>query len=172
MTRSSTKAARYLLPCSCGQAIPVTTAQAGETVRCACGAEISVPSYREIRTLEPADTGKSASRRPARHWTGRHRRILIGCLVTAASLAFFGYSYATRPKRVDVGDLHLLAIWPYWQELRQGLERYPSPGERAYIERLNHSRVSQGIALSVAGAGLVFTAVSFIMRPQRARHRH
>ncbi len=49
-------AQKYLLSCSCGREIPVEVSQAGETVTCACGAAVEVPSMREIRALPPDDS--------------------------------------------------------------------------------------------------------------------
>lgn len=162
-------ARQYLLPCSCGQTIPVRTTQAGETVRCACGKDILIPAYREILALEPASDGKSTPSRSRWRWTRRHQRLLIGSLITAVAAALLGYTYASRPRPADVETLPLQLAWPYWQELRQGLDRYPSPGEQKYVKAMNKSRLGQGILLSVTAAGLLFTAVSFITRPQRSR---
>ena len=128
-------------------------------------------TYREILALEPTSGGKSTPRHSRMRWTGRHRRILIGGLVTVAAASLLGYTYASRPRPPEVEVLPLQVAWPYWQELRQGLDRYPSPGERKFVEDMNRSRFGEGVWLSVTAAGLLFTAVSFIMRPRGSRGR-
>jgi hypothetical protein len=44
----------YLLPCSCGQKVRVTNAQAGGEVTCACGRSLAVPTLRGLRDFESA----------------------------------------------------------------------------------------------------------------------
>jgi len=53
----------YLLPCSCGEQSVVSTAQAGGTIRCACGAELQVPTMRGLRELEPLEPSSAAAGR-------------------------------------------------------------------------------------------------------------
>lgn len=44
-------AQKYLLPCSCGQIIPVETSQAGEDVTCSCGLTVRIPTMLKIKKL-------------------------------------------------------------------------------------------------------------------------
>jgi len=168
MSARAAPPAQYLLPCPCGQSIRVTTSQAGATVRCGCGDEVPVPTRSQIQALEPAPP-LSSSRPTAGRWTGRHRRLLLGGLVTVVALALFGYTYASCPRLPEIENRPLLSLWPYWQELRQGLDRHPSAWERKYLETVDQSRLGQALWLSVAGLGFAFTAMSFVMRSGKGR---
>ncbi|MFP6750695.1 MAG: hypothetical protein VB855_03380 [Pirellulaceae bacterium] len=105
----------YLLTCtSCEQPIPLEVAQAGETVRCDCGAEIPVPSMREIRRL-PTDAGPAAVEEsievyglsmqssPARQL--QRYLFAAGFLVAVISAGMAGFYYFAAA-RIQVGDVH------------------------------------------------------------------
>jgi hypothetical protein len=105
----------YLLTCtSCEQPIPLEVAQAGETVRCDCGAEIPVPSMREIRRL-PTDAGPTAVEEsievyglsmqssPARQL--QRYLFAAGFLVAVISAGMAGFYYFAAA-RIQVGDVH------------------------------------------------------------------
>jgi hypothetical protein len=86
--------AEYLLPCNCGRQIAVSTAQAGDTARCECGAEVPVPTLRDMRELEPASTSTTA-RRPA--WDDRHRVGFLLALGAISCLFVAGYLWSSLP---------------------------------------------------------------------------
>ena len=48
----------YLLPCSCGNSVPVESHQAGGSVNCTCGQSLNVPSLRDLRELPTKASGK------------------------------------------------------------------------------------------------------------------
>ena len=48
--------AKYLLPCSCGRKMPVEPRQAGQSVDCACGESLEIPTMLAMSALEPADS--------------------------------------------------------------------------------------------------------------------
>jgi hypothetical protein len=77
--------ANYLLPCRCGQSVAVSTSMAGESVRCACGAELQVPTLRGLRQLAQADKGGIDQAPRTRGWTDRNRATFV--LVVAALLS-------------------------------------------------------------------------------------
>ena len=62
--RNPQSAMQYLLPCQCGQKLPVDASQAGLRVRCACGAEPQVPTLRGLAALERATATSSAATAP------------------------------------------------------------------------------------------------------------
>jgi len=105
----------YLLTCtSCEQPIPVEIAQAGETVRCDCGAEIPIPSMREIRRL-PTDAGSMAVEESPEIY-GLHvqsspasqlQRYLFaaGFLVAVISAGTAGFFYFAAD-RINVDEVH------------------------------------------------------------------
>ena len=76
----------YLLPCSCGRDIRVTTAQAGGSASCpSCGRETAVPKFRDLNRLKKAGgepTGAAGDGRSP--WTLLHTMILAGTLIAAA----------------------------------------------------------------------------------------
>lgn len=45
---------QFLLPCNCGQSVPVQLSQAGQTITCTCGRALVVPTMRGIQQLKPA----------------------------------------------------------------------------------------------------------------------
>lgn len=57
--------ANYLLPCSCGKQISVSSVDAGTRVACDCGAQLQVPSIRGLRELPSADDPAAAKASPA-----------------------------------------------------------------------------------------------------------
>jgi len=45
---------KYLLPCKCGQSVEIEPGQAGQTVVCACGETLLVPSMLQVKALSVA----------------------------------------------------------------------------------------------------------------------
>lgn len=81
---------QYLLPCECGNKIPVTTAQAGRIVACSCGQEIKVPNLGALRQLEQAHTGTTSKQ--AVQWNaGRGVLFVVGILLTIIGLLVGGW---------------------------------------------------------------------------------
>jgi hypothetical protein len=61
---------RHLLPCPCGQSIPIDTSQAGERITCAkCGQSQDAPTYRGIKAL-PLDAADVAAAKQAQQAAG------------------------------------------------------------------------------------------------------
>ncbi len=92
-----------LLPCSCGRKVPVRPSQAGQTVRCSCGAELQVPAWREIAALEPASA--KAAPAGAGPWGWPERLLLLGVAGLAVAVAICAYLLVTRPIQPSVADL-------------------------------------------------------------------
>jgi hypothetical protein len=99
----------YLLPCSCGQKVGITTAQAGAQVTCICGKSLAVPTLRGIRELEiaPQETNKKSAGR----WSLVHGALFASGLLIASIgvvfLAFFGLRYiqlGASPFTRDITD--------------------------------------------------------------------
>jgi hypothetical protein len=57
--RRPAPAAQFSLDCPCGQTVTVAASQAGSAVRCACGAELKVPSLGRLRELSGKDRYES-----------------------------------------------------------------------------------------------------------------
>jgi len=52
---------KYLLPCKCGQSVEIEAGQAGQTVACACGESLLVPSMLQIKALPVAPEAPTTS---------------------------------------------------------------------------------------------------------------
>jgi hypothetical protein len=89
----------YLLPCSCGEQSVVSTAQAGGTIRCACGAELQVPTMRGLRELEPLEPHSAAAGR-AVTWDDQHRVAFLLALGALTCLGVAIYLWTLLPAPV------------------------------------------------------------------------
>ena len=152
----------YNVPCKCGKKLPVRITQAGDTVRCECGEEILVPSRQKIQCLECFIPKKKEPSDKGTGWTVRRRRIFVGCVICCTSLALFAICRSRQPRMIDVKNAPIETTWVYWQQLRQGLDRYTPSGERTFVERTNQARISQAILLTFAGLGFLLAIVSFV----------
>jgi hypothetical protein len=45
---------KYLLPCKCGQSVEIEPSQAGQTVACSCGENLTVPTMMQVKALSLA----------------------------------------------------------------------------------------------------------------------
>jgi hypothetical protein len=102
----------YLLPCTaCGSKIPVSTGQAGQSLRCGtCGAEFEVPSIRELRSLQVAANAPTAA--PA--WERRQGLIFLGGAIALLALAGVALLEVLKPALIDVsaviGEVNSAAV--------------------------------------------------------------
>jgi len=71
----------YLLPCTCGESVRVSRAQAGQDVACSCGKALKVPTLRGLRDLEPA--ASDAASQATRVWTPIHGVLFASGLLAA-----------------------------------------------------------------------------------------
>lgn len=103
---------KYLLPCSCGKAVPITVAQAGSKVTCECGTALDVPKMRELCSLKR--TGGSDEPTPrASDYTGvtPARVFFTVCLSIALLAATAALLLYVQRSKLDLG--------PTDQQLRQ-----------------------------------------------------
>ena len=93
----------FLLPCSCGVDIPVSSSQAGGLATCpACGREEPVPRLRDLGKLRVATAPRGKGESGAgRRWTGMHALVLAGSLLAAATGLL---SVSFTPPEVDLFD--------------------------------------------------------------------
>ena len=106
---------KYLLPCSCGQEVPVEAAMAGALIRCACGKELEVPTMQHVRHLKVAPQEASKGP-PASSWGNRQRVALIGVTFLLLGLALSGWNmwYYHPPTLLPVQDYPPEAAWNLW----------------------------------------------------------
>ena len=161
----------YWLPCTCGQKYPVETTQAGDTVQCACGAELKVPALREMSQLESAVTAKPGpTRRGKPGWGKRQARLLVGVLVTVAALVALICLELSRPRLANVKSLAPIQVWALWQNARRGPDRHLTPAEQQVVDTLGICRVAKVALLVCAVMGLLWTSVGYVIpAPTRPR---
>jgi len=167
--------ARYLLPCSCGRKIEVRRHQAGDEVRCDCGATLEVPTLLEMTALEEASPPKCSPKRPPAPWGGRQRMALIGIVIALAATALAVWlllDWPTPPQskfsaqriRERTEALSPLESWQVWHLLRATgpAGRTPPDEEKEkYQQNLVRSRMWMGliVAIAVTGVGLAIAGL-------------
>jgi hypothetical protein len=154
---------RYLLPCPCGENIPVEAAQAGQIVRCSCGKEIEVPTLLKLRSLETISEEPRTAVREG--WGMSQGLTIIGAaimLAAAASLVFFYVYRPVPPEAVfteelverDFRNLTLLNSEAIWGQLRLGLNN-ARPIDPTYRQALKTYWVSKYATVGEAYQGAV-----------------
>ena len=162
----------YWLPCACGQRLSVETTQAGTTVHCTCGTELTVPTLHEMSHLELAATAEAArSRRAKPGWGKRQARILLGALVTVVSIALLIYLEISQPRLPRVDSLAPIQVWSLWQDLRRGPDRHLPQGEKQFLDSLRMYRSGKVAALVCAATGLLLMAFSYAIPAPGTPHR-
>lgn len=168
----------YLLPCTCGQKTVVSAVQAGETIRCGCGALLQVPSMRGLRDLEHADAADSPSARraPARRWEDRHRAAFSLVVAALVCLVVAGFLWTQMPQLelppappesgADIQSVN--DAFRIYNEMQQGLPQMPS--EKTPEEK-TRQQLLWGIGVFVALAALAGAAALgiAIRKPQRRK---
>jgi fatty acid desaturase len=164
----------YLLPCSCGEQSVVSTAQAGETIRCTCGAELHVPTMRGLQELEPLERGTATAR--ASNWDDQHRVAFLLALgaLTCLGVAIYLWTLLPVPVMQPTSDDFNVAVdsastdelFMIHRELVN--ERVNAPSRRDDTLK-TRQMILWGIgivlALGVAAAGC--SAVVLLNRPAR-----
>jgi hypothetical protein len=163
----------YLLPCACGQKLPVSVRHAGHVIQCSCGARLEVPTLRGLAELEPAETAPAK----ARVWGDRQRVAFVLGTVALAAVALAGYLLVQLPPRPvppelpDVDENSPIGeVLSVYRDLQRGLDAPPPtlmPHEQATAER--HDRMLWGIAvaLAVAACTAIGAAVVLFRGPQK-----
>jgi hypothetical protein len=165
--------AKYLLPCPCGEQMPVETRQAGETIACACGSPLLVPAMREIMALEPAPERSSEPSAPV--WTMYSRIGLLGWAI--AGLAIFWVLVlninhpVSRFSGIDpyqiaksAQNMPPLYAWNVWQDMKKGLDRRTDEPYAAAVVRFH---IWEAVAGGVALIGVALIAVGAILGKQQ-----
>jgi hypothetical protein len=75
---------QYLVTCVCGRQLPVDLGQAGEQLTCVCGANVAVPTLRQLRQLPLATAAEPA--RAATHSWGARQGAIAASLILATLL--------------------------------------------------------------------------------------
>jgi len=102
---------QYLLPCSCGESIPLDVTQAGQTVTCRCGKTQQAPSLLKIKKLQPVDRDLLSASRTVSTFNAQLFFLCLGCIVSIPSAIFLHLAlFWTQP---------VFGIHPFWT--------YPTP---------------------------------------------
>ena len=166
---------QYLLPCECGQKLPVNSTQAGERVRCTCGRELDVPTLRSLQALERRDD--AAAKPELAPWGWRQGLAFLGASIfVLASLALVVLNLkkpqsreqafmAARPESLDFKAISPAGAWFQWGRVQMGIQQPLTYGEvqaiqnaAAILATWNQSRKMAGI---FAGIGLAMVIVCF-----------
>lgn len=175
----------YLLPCSCGRKVPVEPRQAGQVVRCSCGASLEVPTLLEMAALEAAEPDPG-TRRPPRPWGVRQALALLGAVIFLGTLVLVVFLLRAQPHppfpdkaEMDPGAVHREArqLTPLqsrriWQSLRARgpdgrmpqEEHYRTDKLGRYHEDLLRWRLSMGVVLTIAVAGLALVVIPLLRK--------
>jgi hypothetical protein len=126
---------KYKLPCSCGQTIPIEVSQAGQTVRCNCGADVEVPAMRLIRSLPIVEAVGSAKPSVDSPWPIVSSLLFaVGMLLFVGGLGVAGYYqwgrtnlFTEEVKWDNLEESHaridsftISEAWEGWTVLRDG----------------------------------------------------
>lgn len=177
----------YLLPCQCGKKIEVDANQSGLAVRCACGAEHTVPALRSLASLEraapSAATGAVAGVSSRSAWGLRQGLIFLGLVVVAGSLLgwlFLWYGMPSPPtlrenyrelNREFIGHLTPETLLAEWDHYRKGLtDPELAQGMDIYLTYEYNYYHSLSIVAIVALAGVVIVVIGLCVRPPDPAH--
>ncbi|MGI8982512.1 MAG: hypothetical protein ACR2FY_25040 [Pirellulaceae bacterium] len=95
--------AEYLLPCSCGNKVPVDAGQAGAKVTCSCGQQLTVPTFRALRDLERV-TPTIAVAESSQWSTTRGILFSVGTLVSVMATVLVCYHLYMYWQLLDGGE--------------------------------------------------------------------
>jgi hypothetical protein len=180
---------KYLLPCSCGHQTPVEASQAGQQIRCECGAVLEVPTMRGIAQLDragpeslaagafPPGATKQASKavglaakRSSSNWGPRQGVLLVGGVITGLALCLASYYYVSRPRIIDATILAPIETWQLWFDLNQGIDQRP-PWEEMYLRGVANYHRWMILASTIAGIGVLIMAGALFAPRKRQKQR-
>ena len=159
---------KYLVPCACGRKVPVEPRQAGQTVVCACGEALEVPTLLRLAALEQ-EPSAAAAPPPVASWGLGQAIALVGLAVLLSALAGAIYLCFQRPSlpTADAQKIHDVVqkmppatVYRNWKLLRdQGLNPKDTAIVDAYDEAVLRYRLWWAAVLLAAIAGIVAIVV-------------
>jgi hypothetical protein len=166
----SEKTDSYLLPCSCGRSVAIRPRQAGETVRCACGQELTAPSMGEIRRLPTAGVSASQPKIVVKSkWGGAQRLVAAGVVVLALAgilTVVLAYDQHTFNKMVDEAirqqreSVRLKGTWEslihFRSQLAPGIDL---PIAAQFTEQRQRLAVDMVIAIVLGTIGIILVGI-------------
>lgn len=176
---------KYLLPCACGQNVPVDIGQAGREVVCTCGATMEVPPLRKLRHLPAA---VAAAERPTSTWNSRSGTVTALLVLASLPAAWAIWSRLSEPtiepfdaavrrQVVDEGldKLTPFAAWELWVAryrplAESGFAVLEHPHTAQIEQFVTKQRFLQKVLLAVAGI-LAGTAAVAALWPNAVQRR-
>jgi hypothetical protein len=152
--------------------VPVDVGQAGGRVACSCGAQLDVPTLRQLRQLPQEKTEETGSRAS---WGTRQGWIATTLIIAAALLAWAAWSRWTQPRQPKfVAEEYLASVdenlkkwspedgWNLWIQFYRPLSDRGLPVFHAHnaaqIEtEIAEARFLRGMLVSIA---VVFAAAA------------
>jgi hypothetical protein len=175
-------ATKYLLPCDCGQLIPIEGSQAGQPLTCSCGQTLVAPGMRAMRELKPQQTEVDPEKRSEGQWNPiAGTTFVAGAVVAVVALVVIGFATISRtllqphlPVRDELQvqqwleeieasqPTELIAIWK--DTVDRGLtEREGSPWQQLRQESQKYLRVGL-IGGAVLAIGVALAASSVFLK--------
>jgi hypothetical protein len=172
----------YLLPCACGNSVPVDIGQAGGRVACSCGTQLDVPTLRQLRHLPRATVAEE--KKSGGSW-GTRQGIVAASLIVAAALSAWGawiwwtgpvmptFDPATRLRAVEEQIKTPAGAWEAWIDYYRPMAEKGIPlfriGNADVVEaRIAHARFMRWMLWAIAGIFAIVAAVAmFWPRPNR-----
>jgi hypothetical protein len=152
--------ANFQLSCDCGHRVSVTASQAGQTVRCPCGAQLEVPTLRGLQALPPADA--TAADKGRASWENRQRVIFSLTLISLSALLLGGYLWMNvpvAPRQATPEQIKEIfaagtpsEVYGVFQELQNGIGK---PARAAAESDRDFMDVGIEVALGIGICGLI-----------------
>jgi hypothetical protein len=180
----------YLLACKCGNSTPVEVGQAGGRVVCECGAQLDVPTLRQLRHLPQVQAPTAQSTRAAREWNPRKGVIAASLVAVMLLTAIVAWSRWTEPTIPQFDPaIHTKGIeerlrtetpaqaWAWWIQYykslaQRGFPIFQAHNEAAIQYQINRARFLQKSLLAVAGlAAVVGVAAALWPRAKKGKAR-
>ncbi len=180
----------YLLSCDCGERHPVEPGQAGERVRCTCGAMLEVPPLRKMRHLPLATEGAAGPAVAASAWNARKGVVAALLLVAFVFALFAAWSWYTEPRVAEFDPKAFRAgvergletmtpeqSWHWWVEVykplaERGFAKIENP-HASHIEAvaLRHRFLQRTLLAAAAVFSTLAAAVAFWPSARAGRQR-
>jgi hypothetical protein len=172
---------KYLLPCQCGQRLAVEPRQAGETVVCACGRTLEVPTFLQLKQLEKV-VAKAESRRIV--WSHGQRLIFVGTALILGWAIWADYLLYWKGPPVNnlsgrspefireaVQQMTPVQTWHQWFALRaQGIDPRLDWQRRDYLGKIAEYKILWIVSAPLILLGAAFVVSGIVVIRNQRRH--
>jgi hypothetical protein len=167
--------ADYLLPCSCGRKVPVSTRHAGHTVRCQCGVELEVPTLRGLSELERAE---SVGRPTRGDWGNQHRLVFAFVVGAVVCFGFAAFMAVRLPAKIELSvveidaDTPISTVYEVYYDLQRGVDVDPPTLSIEGREMMKlRELLLWGIRIALAAGGICTAGAIAVMLSGRSQKR-